>query len=257
MDKPLPSGFTERLIELMPTPTAGNDVHYYFVGGTVAPAVNVMVHVTVLDDGGAPVIGVAVVDQSRDGSGEIRYTDGGGRVTFLYRETTSYTQPDRGAHTVCIARDAVMDDATNMLTFVPLSTKVDGLGQARGGRSEFHIQFRAMKTESSPTLGSIRGSVALGAGKSINLVGPNVNVTAMAGTDGSFGFDNVPPATYVLTVAGTGVSSAVAVLAGQQAYVSLAVPAVTPADMGTLAQQVSRLSALMAKIRRTLDDAGF
>ncbi len=260
MDRPLTKEFGDRLIQLIPTPTLPGDDHYYFVGGTLVEGVNVMVHVTVLDESGVPIIGAQVVDQRRDGKGEIAQTDGNGRVSFLYGRGNAYTPPERGPHTICVARDAVKDEETKLVTFVPLSTLVDGLGQYMGTHEEYNIQFRAAKDGVTPAVGSIRGTVINGAGRSINLSGNALNLTAAINNDGSLAFDNIAPGTYTLSVVGTSVVGAVTVVAGQQAFVTLNVPSGVPPDTGELAllrQQVNQIQTILRQIAKALEDAGF
>ena len=126
-----------------------------------------------------------------------------------------------------------------------------------------------------PAPGAIRGVVVNGGGRSVNLRGPGVDVTGPTGGDGSFGYDNVPPGTYTLTVVGTNVSAELTVQSGQQANLTLTLPVAPPpspptAELEALRQQVAQLQqqlaqvgserdqlrALLAQIRLLIQNAG-
>lgn len=143
------------------------------------------------------------------------------------------------------------------------------------GHHSFMVIFQEAMADGTTGVatGAIRGSVSNGAGRSINLSGNNVNVTAPIGADGSFGFDNVAPGTYTLTVVGTNVTASVLVSAGQQANISLTLPTGgTPPgnELENLKQQIAqlqqqleqanservKLSAVLAQIKQALQNAG-
>ena len=117
------------------------------------------------------------------------------------------------------------------------------------GHHSFMVIFQETVAGDSNT-GSIRGIVTNGAGMTIGLSGPGVSVSTQAASDGSFGFDLVAPGDYTLAVAGTAVSAAVSVQAGQQASVSLVVP-VNP-DVDALRRQIAALQAQVTQLQQQL-----
>jgi hypothetical protein len=146
------------------------------------------------------------------------------------------------------------------------------------GNTNGHHSFMVIFQETiagDVTTGSIRGTVTNGAAMSIALTGANVNVSTQIGSDGGFGFDNVPPGTYMLTVVGTSVTATVSVQAGHQSSVTLVVPAnpdvealkrqivALQAQVGQLQQQLTqastdrdRFKAALTQIKQVIQDAG-
>jgi hypothetical protein len=130
------------------------------------------------------------------------------------------------------------------------------------GHHSFMVTFReAVFEDGAPVVtGSIRGTVTNGAGRTVLLAGDNVNSSTTAGADGTFGFDNLAPGAYTLTIAGTAVSAAVTVVAGQQASVTLDLPAEQPPpppgdEIAKLERQIADLQAQIAALTRQLADA--
>ena len=124
------------------------------------------------------------------------------------------------------------------------------------GNTNGHHSFMVIFQETiagDATTGSIHGTVTNGAGMTITLTGDGVNVSTLAGGDGSFGFDLVPPGDYMLAVAGTAVTAKVAVLAGHQTAVTLVVPA-NP-DVEALKRQIAALQAQVAQLQQQLSQA--
>ncbi|MBI5876385.1 MAG: hypothetical protein HZB53_01940 [Chloroflexi bacterium] len=124
------------------------------------------------------------------------------------------------------------------------------------GHHSFMVVFREalFEGDAAPANGSIRGTLTNGAGRSVLLAGGNVNTSAIAGADGAFAFDDVPPGAYTLTVAGTAVSASVTVVAGQTASITLTVPADIPPpdDTADLQRQIAELQAQVASLTSQL-----
>jgi hypothetical protein len=127
------------------------------------------------------------------------------------------------------------------------------------GHHSFMVTFReAVFEDGAPiTTGSIRGTITNGAGRTVLLAGDNVSNSTTAGADGTFGFDNLAPGAYTLTVAGTAVSASVTVAAGQQASVTLNLPAEPPPsdEIANLQRQIAALQAQIAALTQQLADA--
>jgi hypothetical protein len=107
--------------------------------------------------------------------------------------------------------------------------------------------------------GSVRGTLANGAGRTVTLVGQNTNVSATAGADGSFSFDNVPPGTHNLAVADANVATSVVVSTGQTANISLTLPADNASMQQQLSQAVAereKYKSALAQIKQIVQDAG-
>jgi hypothetical protein len=124
------------------------------------------------------------------------------------------------------------------------------------GNTNGHHSFMVVFEETiagDATTSSIRGTVTNGAGMTVTLSGAGVNVSTQAAADGSFGFDLVPPGDYTVAVAGTAVTAAVSVQAGQQASVTLLVPA-NP-DIEALKRQIAVLQAQVAQLQQQLAQA--
>ncbi|MBI1801056.1 MAG: hypothetical protein HYR71_05460, partial [Chloroflexi bacterium] len=88
-------------------------------------------------------------------------------------------------------------------------------------RHSFMVVFGEAVAGEDTTTGTVRGTVAGGAGMSINLQGGHLDLTSKIAGDGRFGFDNVPTGTYTLNVVGTNASGVLTVTAGQQAFITL------------------------------------
>jgi hypothetical protein len=114
-------------------------------------------------------------------------------------------------------------------------------GNSNGHHSFMVVFQEAIAPQASAPTGTIRGTVTNGAGHSVLLAGNGISASAPIAADGGFGFDNVAPATYQLTVSGTSVSASVKVSAGQQAQVSLAIPPGSNDDINALKQQIAQL----------------
>ncbi len=129
-------------------------------------------------------------------------------------------------------------------------------GNTNGHHSYMVVFQETVAPQVGSTTGSIRGSVTNGAGRSILLAGNGVNASAPIAGDGSFGFDNVSPATYQLTVSDTSVTTSVKVSAGQQANVSLTVPPDNGGDeINALKQQIAQLQQQIAQLQQQLTQA--
>lgn len=144
------------------------------------------------------------------------------------------------------------------------------IGNAWGHHS-FMVVFREAlyEADGAPATGAIRGTAVNCGGRSILLAGGSVNTSTNAAADGSFAFSALAPGAYTLTVAGTAVSTAVTVVAGQTAAVSLTVAADPPpgdgngdllkqiadlqAQVGALSKQLAESSAAQAKMAAVLE----
>ncbi len=145
--------------------------------------------------------------------------------------------------------------APGFYTLTVVGTSVSGSITVIAGQ-QATITLTVPAAPPPPTTGSVRGTVVNGAGKTISLTGNNVSLTSTVAVDGTFSFDNLAPGTYTLTVVGTNVSGSVAVTAGQQAFITLIVPA-TPTDpaIPALQQQIAQLQAQLAQLQQQLTQA--
>ena len=130
-------------------------------------------------------------------------------------------------------------------------------GNANGRHSYMVIFQEAIA--GGAAAGSIRGTLNNGAGKTVLLIGGNVNLSATAGPDGSFSFDYIPPGTHNLAVGGSNLAAAVVVNAGETASVTLTLPA----DNGAMPQQLTQVMAerdkykdALAQIKQIIQSAG-
>lgn len=108
--------------------------------------VSALINVVVLDEVGAPEIGVQVVNIRPDGKGEIAVTSGLGQVQFNLGPGAAFSAAGQGPYTVYMAESASVpvDPPYYVTGDKVLGDKVSSLGDWGGNHTEIYLQFRKM-----------------------------------------------------------------------------------------------------------------
>ena len=100
------------------------------IGSSAVLDINCRCIVTVLDERGRPVAGVAVIDIRPDAQYEELLPNGAGQVEFIYGAASKFWAPNVGPHMVYIGEPGT-----------PAGDQVVGMGLPEGHHCEYSLSF--------------------------------------------------------------------------------------------------------------------